>query len=172
LEIHDWYGISPEETKKNDDWKKAIDEALMYIGLTISPGQYGHICTAKDSTEAWKALADIYKKNSRTTQISLEWQFYGYQHDTKDSIQSYISGISSLAARIEALGITLSPMDITDVLIFDLNESYLNIAATLIATRDELSIANVTGALIDKEERRSGLDNQKEKNAKDVALYA
>ena len=169
MEIHDRYGISPEETKKNDDWKKAIDEALMYIGLTISPGQYGHICTAKDSTEAWKA---IYKKNSHTTQISLEWQFYGYQHDTKDSIQSYISGISSLAARIEALGITLSPMDITDVLIFNLTESYLNITATLIATRDELSIADVTGALIDKEGRRSGLDNQKERNAKDVALYA
>ena len=34
------------------------------------------------------------------------------------------------------------------------------------------SIANVTGALIDKEGRWSGLGNQKEKNAKDVALYA
>ena len=32
-----------EEMKKNNDGKKAVDEALMYIDLTISPGQYGHI---------------------------------------------------------------------------------------------------------------------------------
>jgi len=64
-----WDAVSQtmEDTKKNDDWKKAVDEALTYIGLTISPGQYGHIRTAKDGAEAWKALADIYKKHSCTT---------------------------------------------------------------------------------------------------------
>ena len=56
-----------EEMKKNNDWKKAVDEALTYIGLTVSPGQYGYIRTAKDGAEAWKALADIYEKNSHTT---------------------------------------------------------------------------------------------------------
>jgi hypothetical protein len=169
-----WDAVSQttEETKKNDDWKKAVDEALTYIGLTVSPGQYGHIRTAKDGAEAWKALTDIYEKNSRATRISLKRQFYGYQHDTNDSIQSYISGISSLAARIEALGITLSPTDITDVLIFNLDESYSNIAATLTATKDELSVADVTGALIDEEGRRSGSGDQREKDTKDVALYA
>ena len=66
--------------KKNDDWKKAVDKALTYIGLTISPGQYGRIQAAKDGTEAWKALANIYKKTwgsgpllcmARTSPISL-----------------------------------------------------------------------------------------------------
>ena len=106
-----WDAVSQttEETKKNNDWKKAVDEALMYIGLTILPGQYGHIWTAKDGAEAWKALADIYEKNSCTIWISLIWQFYGCQYNTNNSIQSYISGISSLTAQVEALGITLSP---------------------------------------------------------------
>jgi hypothetical protein len=40
-----WDAVSQttEETKKNNDWKKAVEEALMYIGLTILPDQYGHI---------------------------------------------------------------------------------------------------------------------------------
>ena len=37
-----WDAVS-QTTKKNYDWKKAVDEALTYIGLTILPGQYGHI---------------------------------------------------------------------------------------------------------------------------------
>ena len=170
-----WDAVSQitEESKKNEDWKKAVDEALTYIGLTVLPSQYGHIRTSKDGADAWRALADIYEKNSRATRISLKRQFYGFQHDINDSIQSYISGISSLAARIEALGITLSPTDITDVLIFNLDETYSNIAATLTATKEELSVADVTGALIDEEGRRSGSGDlkEKEKDAKDVALY-
>ena len=73
-----------EKTKKKNDWKIAVDEALTYIGLTISPGQYGHIQTAKDGAEACKALANI-EKISCATWISLKQQFYGYQHDTLET---------------------------------------------------------------------------------------
>ena len=39
-----WDAVSTtEEMKKDNDWKKAVDGTLTYIGLTISPGQCGHI---------------------------------------------------------------------------------------------------------------------------------
>ena len=60
----------------------------------------------------------------------------------------------------------------TNILIFNLNETYSNIAATFTATKDELSIADVTGTLIDEEGRQSGSGDQKEKDVKDVVLYA
>ena len=62
--------------------------------------------------------------------------------------------------------------DITNILIFNLNGSYLNITATLTATKDELSIADVMGALIDEEGRQLGSGDQKEKDVNDVVLYA
>jgi hypothetical protein len=164
-----------EEDKKDEAWKKAAEEALTYIGLTIQLSQYGHIRTARDGAEAWKALAKVYEKNSRATRIALKRQFYGYHHDTNVMIQSYISRITSLAARIESIGITLPTTDITDMLIFNLDESYSNIAGTLTATKDELSIADVTGALIDEEGRRLGSGDKvekDEKDAKDVAYHA
>jgi hypothetical protein len=120
-----------EEDKRDEAWKKAAEEALTSIGLTIQPSQYGHIWAAKDGTEAGKALADVYKKNSHTTHIALKQQFYGYHHDTNNTIQSYISRITSLAAHIKSIGMTLPTTDITDVLIFNLDESYSNIASTL-----------------------------------------
>ena len=68
----------------------------------------------------------------------------------------YVSSILSLTAKIEVFGITLSSTDITDVLIFNPNKSYSNIAAT--ATKDELLVP-----VAHKEGRRSGSGDQKEK---------
>jgi hypothetical protein len=166
-----------EESKKDEAWTKAAEEALSYIGLTVMPNQYSHIRTATNGAEAWKALADVYEKNSRATRISLKRQFYGFRHDTSASIQEYISGITTLAARIEAIGITLTPNDITDVLIFNLDESYSSIAASLTAAKGELTVADVTSAIIDEEGRRSGSSDRvkdSESNSKEenVAYYA
>jgi len=65
----------------------------------------------------------------------------------------------SLTARIEAYGITLSPTDITDVLILNPNKSYSNIAAA--ATKNELSVL-----VAHKEGKRSGSGNQNKKPLK------
>jgi hypothetical protein len=80
------------------------------------------------------------------------------RHDVSglSTIQDYINRITGLAAHIAAIGVTLSSTDITDVLIFNLNESYSAIATTLTATKDEMSVADVTGALINEEGRRAG----------------
>jgi hypothetical protein len=153
---------------KLEKWEAAAEEGLTFIGLTIAPSQYGHIRDAADGPTAWKALADIYEKNSRATRISLKRQFYGFQHDISKPIQDYISGISTLAARLKGIGIKLDDADITDVLIFNLHDSYSNIAASLTASKDEFKLADVTGALIDEEGRRSGGDK---KDDRDVALH-
>lgn len=41
-----------------------------------------------------------------------------------------------------------------NVLVFNLDESYSDITATLITTKEELSLPDVTGALVNKEGRR------------------
>ena len=53
------------------------------------------------------------------------------------------------------------------MLIFNLHDSYSNIAASLTTSKDEFKLADVTGALINKEGVRSGGDK---KDDRDVAL--
>ncbi|KAJ7095029.1 hypothetical protein C8R44DRAFT_598191, partial [Mycena epipterygia] len=106
------------------------------IGLTIESSQYQYIRDSPDGIHAWQALKKIYEKNSRANRIALKRQFYGYSHDIEQSIQD---------------------ADIMDVLLFNLDESWSNIAATLCATTDELNvIADITGPLLDEEGRRGG----------------
>jgi len=144
----------PATRTSGDDWEKKSDELLTCIGLSIAPSQYGYIRECTDGPSAWKGLADVYEKDSRAMRISLKRQFYGFHHDTSRPIVEYISGITDLAARLKAIKITLTDTDITDVLIFNLDDSWGNIAASLTAATGELKIGDVTGALLDEEGRR------------------
>ena len=85
--------------------------------------------------------------------ISLKRQFYGYQHDKAQPIMEYIPDITNLAAWLKAIKVTLTDEDIIDVLIFNLNESWGNIAGSLTATIGEMKLSDVKGALVDEEGR-------------------
>jgi len=140
------------------DWDKLAQEAFVIIGLTVDPSQYTYIRkkTVTNGPEAWKALQDVYEKNSRANRISLKHAFYGFTHDINRPIQDYITGVTTAASRLTAIGIDLTDEDISDVLIFNLDASYANIAGALTATRGTLTVADVTGALLDEEARRGG----------------
>ena len=142
-----------------DEWKKTAVEELTDIGLTISPAQYVHIPgSCADGAEAWTALFTLYEKVSRANQILIKHQLYRYVHDVGKPIQTYITDITNLAAHLEAIRVTLTAVDITDVLIFNLNALYSIIAGTLATSKDEMSVAAVSGMLIDEERRKEGME--------------
>jgi hypothetical protein len=153
------------------EWEKMVNDGLTFIGLTVATNQYGHIRDAANGAEAWTALASIYEKDSRATRISLKRQFYGFKHVPTAPIQEYISGITALASRLKSIKVTLTDADITDVLIFNLDESYSSLAATLTATKGDFSIADVTGAIIDEEGRKIG-NGSCDQNPGDLAMHA
>jgi hypothetical protein len=81
--------------------------------------------------------------NSRSTHIDLKRQFYGFEHDTSASISTYVNGITDLARKLNAIGVSLSDQEITDVLIFNLDNEYSSIASSLVASKEELTTADV-----------------------------
>jgi gag-polypeptide of LTR copia-type len=69
---------------------------------------------------------------------------------------AYVNGIIDLANKLKAIGIALTDEEITDVLIFNLDNEYSSIAASLTASKGELKVSEVISALIEEEQRRGG----------------
>lgn len=148
----------PDGTNKDEmkEWRKFANDGLTVIGLTVDPSQYTYIRDAEDGVTAWDILKDLYEKNTRSQRINLKRQFYNFEHDTSATIQAYISGITDLAAKLKAIGVTLTDEDITDVLIFNLDNDYANVAASLTTFKGNLTITDVTSVLKEEEQRRGG----------------
>jgi LTR polyprotein gag-polypeptide-like protein/zinc knuckle protein len=156
-----WGVVSGKEEKSSTRegekaWDQKAEEGLTVIALTVEASQYTYIRNSTNGIEAWNALKEIYEKNSRATRISLKRQFYGFVHDTNAPISAYVNGISDLAGKLKAIGIALTDEEVTDVLIFNLDNEYSSIAASLTSTKGELKISEVTSALIEEEQRRGG----------------
>jgi hypothetical protein len=147
--------VATREGTQKVAWETKAEEGLTIIALTVEPNQYTYIRNSTNGVEAWTALKEIYEKNSRSTRISLKRQFYGFEHDTNAPMSTYVNGITDLAGKLKAIGIDLTNEDITDVLIFNLDNKYSSIAASLTTTKDELKVADVRSALLE-EERRNG----------------
>ena len=64
-----WKVTSGEEEKPSakeaeGSWETKADEGFTMIELTVELSQYTYIRDTKNGPEAWKALKDIYEKNS------------------------------------------------------------------------------------------------------------
>ena len=62
--------------------------------------------------------------------------------------------VTDLAARLNAIGVTLKDEDIVDVLIFNLHHTWSSIASSLSTATGELKLNDVISALDDEEARR------------------
>ncbi|KAJ3495365.1 hypothetical protein NLJ89_g10636 [Agrocybe chaxingu] len=162
LRIRDCWDVIANGSEKKPagdaltEWTKKANDALTIIALTVDPSQYTYIRDCTDGVTAWQRLKDIYEKNSRATRISLKRQFYGFEHDINMLMQVYVNGITDLAAKLNAIGVTLNDEDITDVLIFNLDKEYSSIAASLSAGKTDLKVGEVVSALLEEEQRKGG----------------
>lgn len=155
-----WEVTSGEEPLASDaaakvveSWTKKSKEGLTVVGLTVEPSQYVYIRTAKTGPEAFKALADVYKKSSRANRMQLKRRFYRYEHPRGTSMQDYINTITNLAMQLRAISVQISDDDIVDVMIMSLTDDYAHLGTALASQSSQLSLADVTGAILDEQMR-------------------
>lgn len=155
-----WRVVNGEEKRPEDkdvkgqaDWDGKSEEALTAIGLTVDSSQTAHIRDCTTGPEAWSTLTALYERSGRANRIMLKRQFFGYVHDTSKPMVDYISGITTLASKLKAIGVTLSEEDVTDVLIFSLASSYTHVATSLMSSTADLTTSGISSTLIEAEEQ-------------------
>lgn len=157
-----WSVVSGIETKpspgdvEEKSWERKAEDGLTTIALTVDPSQYTYIRECANGVDAWEKLKNVYEKNSRSMRITLKRQFYTFEHDITLPLHHYVNSITDLATKLKGIGIILTDEEIIDVLIFNLHDEYSSVAASLMTSKDELKIADVTSALLEEEQRKGG----------------
>jgi hypothetical protein len=160
-EVQDYNRRNKGETK--------LKKALSAITKTIEPSQYSYIRNAKDGTEAWKALEDIYLVDSHVTRHSLQRELMNYRHDSSKPIQTYINDILSIINRMRAIGMPTGDRNVMDALILHLNDGWDSISGQLSTSmRDDTKLSDITSALINEDRRRKS----REEDPHEVAMKA
>lgn len=132
-------------------WHAKSEDGLTAIGLAVEQNQVAHIRDCTTGPGAWKALASIYERNDRATRINLKRELYTFVHDTSTSVRDYVNGITTIQAKLTAIGVKIAEEDVTDIVIYALAPEYNAVATSLMQSSEKLTIASITSALVDAE---------------------
>lgn len=152
-----WNVVSGKESEPEKDskeyaaWWAKSEDGITAIGLAVELNQVAHIRDCSSGPEAWKALADIYERNDRATRINLKRELYTFVHDISAPVREYVNSITTIQAKLKAIGVEISDEDITDILIYTLAPEYNAVATSLMQSSEKLTIASITSALVDVE---------------------
>lgn len=147
----------PKDAEGKESWEEDSENVLSAIGLTIQQSQKQYIRDCTDGPSAWKALKEIYEKNTASQRINLKRRFYTYQIQPSSSMAEAIGEITSLASKLRAIGVELTDQDVTDVMLYAISSQYGSVATALMNRSDagDLKIADVSAALLEEEARQA-----------------
>lgn len=142
-----------KDSKEMVDWIAKSEDGLTAIGLSLEQSQTAHIRDCTTGPAAWAALSAIYERNDRATRINLKRQLYTFVHDIDLPVREYVNGITTIRAKLKAIGVEISDEDVTDVLIYALAPEYNAVATSLMQSATTLTVASITSALVDAESK-------------------
>lgn len=100
-------------------------------------------------------LKNLKLQNTHANRITLKHAFYTFQHDPNRPIKAFISGLTTLAEQLKALGVPLTDSDLADVMIYALHEDWSDVPKTLVEKGSPLKLDELVDNLINEEKKRN-----------------
>lgn len=153
-------------------WQKNDVLARNYLIATIESLQQRTLVNCKTANDMWVRLSTQHLQNAVENQHVLQQQFFEYKYQPDHDVMTHVTEIETMAAQLNDVGATVTPIQIMTKVICTLPPSYRNfISAWDSVPATEKTIALLTARLL-KEETMSRRWNGGEQNEGDAAFFA
>ncbi len=137
---------------KRDEDK--LDEARAEMILRVEPGQLAHM-ESEDPREVWQTLQDIHRAQGFATSLALRRKFMTSKMKEGQSMSNWIGQVRAMSVEMKRAKIVVTDLDIILSITLGLPPSFEPIVISFDAIpSDELSLAYVTGRLLNDETRQ------------------
>ncbi|XP_049318346.1 uncharacterized protein LOC105224069 isoform X1 [Bactrocera dorsalis] len=135
-------------------WKAKDEKATATIILSITTMQIAHVKNSKTSNEAWNTLREIHRPKGPVRKVTLFKRLLAMRMSDDECVQQYVCKFTSLAEKLEEIGVGLQEEFFVIMLLASLPKSFENLVVAL-ESRDELPKLNsIKIKLIEEGERR------------------
>ena len=93
--------------------------------------------------KAWKALKSHFERSTMGGRILARKEFYGVVHDPSQPIIIYFQALTAAKKKLESLGCKVEDMEFKDVLLMNLDDSFLGARTTILAQKVEPTIDEI-----------------------------
>jgi hypothetical protein len=136
----------------------------MFVKDSIIP----HIIEAKNSTATWTMLKILYETSNTNRILFLKTKLLGIKMDGNEFVSSFLGRIKEVKEKLGNIGETISSTDLVTITLNGMLDDYQMFITGLAAREKPPTFEELTGILLQEEERRGNLKPQN----KDLALWS
>ena len=126
-----------------------LDRHLVYHLYSRVDDEYKYLVhDAKASTlKAWLSLLSHFQKSTMPRRIAARNQLYSVVHDPHKPIDHFIHSVTSAAKVLADLGHKVEDIEIKDILLMKLDDSYASVRTSIMTAKEEPDLATIKALL-------------------------
>ena len=148
------------------DWEKRENKAKVLLCMFVKDNIIPHIREATTFAATWTVLKALYETSN--TILFLKTKLIGIKMDGNESISSFLGRIKEVKDKLVNIGETVSNTDLVTITLNGMLEDYHMFITGLAAREKPPTFEELTGILLQEEERRGNLKPP----SKDLALWS
>jgi hypothetical protein len=136
--------------------------------MSVKDNIIPHIRDATTSAATWTTLKTLYETSNTNRILFLKTKLLGIKMDGNESVSSFLGCIKEVKDKLVNIGETISNTDLVTITLNGMLEDYHMFIIGLAARQKPPTFEELTGILLQEEERRGNLKPQ----SKDLALLS
>src|SRR5664279_3297818 len=158
-----------EQKSWTDKEKRKDRKALSLIHLHLSNDILQEVLQEKTATALWAKLDSICMSKDLTSKMHMKMKFFTHKLQEGGSLMNHLSIFKEIVADLVSVEVKYEDEDLGLLLLCSLSSSYANFRDTILLRRDELTLAEVYEALLQKEKMKTMVQKE-ESSSKGEAL--
>jgi hypothetical protein len=150
------------------DWEKCKNKAKVLLHMLVKDSIIPHIRDATTSTATWTTLKALYETRNTNHILFMKTKLLGIKMDGNESVSSFLGHIKEVKDKLVNIGETVSHTDLVTITLNGMLEDYHMFITGLTIRENPPTFEELTGILLQEEERRGNLKPQ----SKDLALWS
>jgi len=150
------------------DWDKRENKAKVLLRMSVKDSLIPHIRDCQTSKATWTTLKELYETTNTNRILSLKSKLLSVKMESNESVCTFISRIKDLKDKLGDIGEKVPNTDLVTLTLNGMPEEYQMFITGIAARATAPTFEELTGILIQEEERRSNLKPQNQ----DLALWS
>ena len=153
-EALDAFGAKDEKTWTPEE-KRKDRKALSLIQLHLSNNILQEVLDEKSAAALWLKLESICMSKDLTSKMHVKMRLFSHKLQEGGSVSNHLSVFREIVSDLQSMEVKYDDEDLGLLMLVSLPSSFSNFRDTILLSRDELTLAEVYDALMQREKMKT-----------------
>lgn len=161
--VNAWSIVTGDEQRVNagtqeQDWDKGENKAKVLLKMSVKDNVTLQIRDCKTSVEIWTTIKNLYQTQNTSRVMALKSKLFSMRMNKNETIVAFVARIKDVKDALGNIGEVVSDFDLVSITLNGMRDEFQMFITGLAAREKAPTFDDLTGILLQEEERRRNLN--------------